>query len=505
MILESLELEQQFLFLCFKHQEQFNKLAVDINEKSFANNAHRKIFKFLKENVTHGQTSSIQTSLNILQNSTEDEIERLAFKSAMEKVCKSVAKFEDHMLIVDQLKRYETTRKFLKSIRQTTDDITQNTTLEAGITKLEKDLQSCRQRLLKISDLAHMKLKEDIDKRIEHVKQVKTNPGMMGLVQTGFKNFDKFLPAIPQGCLYLYMARPSVGKSMFLMGTALHNFKTLGNKVVYITIEMSAREVLFRMDSHISTFVHKDIVMGNVADNSESIQIWKEKVTKFGKDGNDIDVFWIPENCSPKKIEALLLSLNYKPDLIVVDYAGDMDCDDNRLSKYDPKAQALVYDGLKNIAQKFECVLFSAQQIKRGTGKKQKTTEDGYGSDKGAQRADGLISLEITEEDSLYEDNEVTDGFRIRGRISIYYTKNRQGELLKTYVKPLFHKMAWWEPPFEEELWARGGKEEVQKKDTNKYKKASEVGNMGDPIPVEDIPIEEEKEATNNILDNLLE
>jgi replicative DNA helicase len=498
---ESFDLEYSLLFLIFKHPENFAKYTSEIDVDCFANIHTKKYFKcIIEENIKNKTTISIQAAQRLLESNAETDDDKICIKSCFDKIVNTKAKDEDYQTFVDRLKELSGTRAFLKSIRRTTDDIINSNSLQTGITNLEENLQNIKRKISKVSDLGFMKLKGDVDKRIEYANKVRNNPIEAGLVGTGFKNFDKFLPMIPKGSFYLYLARPNIGKSMFLMGTALYNYEVLGVDVVYFTIEMSAREVAYRMDSNITGFNQNDIVMGKL-ETKEDQDLWKTKVVNFGKGKakNDLDIYWIPGECTCSQISNIIASLPYKPGLVVVDYAGDMDVEDKKLSKYDPKAQALIYDGLKKIAQKLETVVFSAQQIKRGEGKKRVDTESGYGSDKSSQRADVMISIEVTKEDEMFQ-KEINSQI-IEGRMTIQYVKNRNGFRLKTHIVPMFYKMNWLEDEFDSMVYADSA---------IKYSEKKKKSPLADPTlenkkeVSEDIVLDEQKEKTDLILDALV-
>jgi hypothetical protein len=180
-------------------------------------------------------------------------------------------------------------------------------------------------------------------------------------------------------------------------------------------------------------------------------------------------IYWVPENCTPAKIDHIISSNPFKPDLVVVDYAGDMKAGLKGVPEYDPKSHAEIYSRLKELAGKHRCVMFTAQQTKRGV-KKNITTEDGSWSDVASNKADIMIAIEKTKEDELHE--EEVEGDRVTGRLTISIIKGRNVPKLMTHIVPQFHKMRWLEKEMAEKKYA--GNIGYEKTDKQKVKEGTE-------------------------------
>lgn len=85
-------------------------------------------------------------------------------------------------------------------------------------------------------------------------------------VPTGYSDIDHRLFGLQQGHLYLVAARPSVGKTAFVTGAALHA-ASLGMPIAFFSLEMSAQEIAQRMICSRAQVSYTRIRVGRVRDD----------------------------------------------------------------------------------------------------------------------------------------------------------------------------------------------------------------------------------------------
>ena len=275
------------------------------------------------------------------------------------------------------------------------------------------------------------------------------------MIRTGLKNLDKWIGRQTPGQLVIYQARTGVGKSMMLMGTALANFKR-GLKVIVITIEMSDTDYLYRFDSNLTGIEHREFAQGEIVTDPDKMDLWRKKILKTGGD-NDLPVYWVPDACTPDRVEDIIKENPFKPDLVIVDYAGDMKAGLPGVPDFDARSHAHIYSRLKEIAGKYNCVVYTAQQSKRGT-KGKASTETGAWSDEASAKADLMMAVEVTREDEDYM-TKGENGSLIVGRMTVSIIKGRNVPRCKTFIIPRFSRMSWLEKVEEEMLGCGIGKE----------------------------------------------
>jgi len=457
---EELNIEYGILYLLLKYgNEAVTKLKeLNVYGEYFGNLFHRKFYDLAVDTYSANPKMTYKGYISYYRSlpSTTDK-DKIALKSLIKEINDNKIGLSDLTLHCKQLKRYYVSRKYLKDVSR----LLERNTVDIEDVLADVSSNITDYRLILDDDNSHnvMNLKSDFHKRLDYVKDIKNNPNKLGLIETGLQNLDKFIGKQHRGAYVIYEARTGVGKSMMLMGTAVHNFKR-GRKVIVITIEMSASDYLFRTDSHLTKFNHSDFAMGDIIDDKEKLNKWEEIVRETGEDDNDLIVYWVPENCTPAKIHSIIANNPFKPDLVIVDYVGDMSANLKGIDNLDPKAQGHCSAKLKAMAGEFNCVIYTGQQTKRGV--KKIDTESGANTDIANRKADILIGIMCTKEDEafIYEH----DGDIYYGRLSIFIAKGRNVPKCKTHIIPDFVRMSWLEKEMEDIQLTDGGVSKSNKK-----------------------------------------
>lgn len=490
---ENKEVEKSLIFAAFKYDNNLFEIMKNIiSVEDFAFPTYKQIYKVILEEYekTNAKLSFPGFYKFIVGLPETGEDDKVKIKVALEDIKISAIKEEDVVPFCQQLKEHAHNRKLIKTLSLTSENIGQMDAADA-ILYLEEKLDTLKKSINVGSNIDCMSFKEDIEKRIEYLKHLKSNPEEAGIIWTGFANFDNFSPPLKRGAFAMFQARTNMGKSMFLMSVALKNYcgvysksfhtpdmegKVKGVKTIIITIEMSASEYAFRMDSFATGYKHtEEFSLGHIIDDEHKIASWKKKVQEFGNNDSDLLIYWVPENCTPTVIDQIITNNPFKPDLVVIDYIGDMSSGLSGVTNYDWKAQAYLYTRIKQLAGKHRCVIFSAQQSIRGA--KKLSDETGAASDKASHIADMLIAIEQTESDELKSSKEDVNGVSIEGRLTLSHIKIRSGTRLRTHIVPHFYRMNWIEDHSDTPLQA-GTIKVIE----NKKKKDKKVLDDSEPI-----------------------
>ena len=454
---ENLDVEYSLLFLLFsKKKTEIYRRFIDfgITSEYFSVILHRKIVKYLMEFLHSNKQYSIK-SFGVYFADAEPE-ESVVYERFVDDVKSHSCVAEDIDMYIDILSECYATRKLYKTINECIDNKKNKSTLEC-VLDIKQWCGVAEQILDSKKKRRKMGLKSGLQDRIERARQVHDDPDNAGMVLTGLKNIDKWIGRQAPGDLCIYQARTGKGKSMMLMGTAIANYRR-GLKVMIVTIEMSDYAYLYRFDSNITGIEHREFTQGDVVTDGDKISLWKKRITKIGKEGNDLNVYWVPDNCTPSTIEQLVEDNEYKPDLLIVDYAGDMSSGLPNVPNLSATAQGEVYQGLKTIAGKYECVVYTAQQSVRGTKAGRTSTESGAWTDRASHLASFMFALEVTKEDEDFM-SEV-DGNVVIGRMTLSVIKSRNAPCCKTHIIPRFSRMSWLEKE-EEDMIPCGTAKEI--------------------------------------------
>jgi len=186
------------------------------------------------------------------------------------------------------------------------------TTVEAAITDT-----------VKTTDLV-----EDFEEREKDVLDRRENPQESNAIPLGIEPIDRVLNGgLLGGELMVFAAIPGGGKSVSLMDVAISSAEQ-GRKVHFFTIEMGLVQTAFRGYSRMSGVSTKHFRNAeNITD--QDLEMWRASVKKLRQvAGAGVKITSIPEHASVRFMRAELARLErkegWKPDLILVDYAGIM-------------------------------------------------------------------------------------------------------------------------------------------------------------------------------------
>ena len=163
--------------------------------------------------------------------------------------------------------------------------------------------------------------------------------------------------------LTLFMAPTGVGKSLFLCNFAAE-FLRQGKNVLYLTMEMSEKQVSQRIDLNLLDMETDELLNSNVGTLMNRL-----KRFKIGPIGRLV----VKEFASGQAhsghfrhtIEELKLKKNFKPDVIIIDYLNI--CASSRV-KQDQGGYTFygtIAQELRGLGQEFGCRVFSATQTNR--------------------------------------------------------------------------------------------------------------------------------------------
>lgn len=456
---ENLDIEYSLFFTIFAKNGLMSLrrlLDKGTEPEHFGSLFHRQVFEHIVKNFrSSGDVMSLKMFVkHFLGRPDSQPDDEIKIKTFVNKVKVAKIRLDDIEHARKMLIECYATRKVLSAMGDVLEEL-EHKSLENILPKLQNIYKDTLSLLEEESQVRVMGLKDGLQERITRAEEVYKNPDDAGMVCTGLKNLDKFIGRQSPGQLVVYQARTGVGKSMMLMGTAIANFRK-GLKVMVITIEMSEYDYLYRFDSNLTGIEHRQFSSGEITKDKDMVDIWKQRIQRLGKPDSDLMVYWVPSQCTPDKVENLIASNPFKPDVVIVDYAGDMKAGLKGVPDYDARSHAEIYSALKEFAGKFKCVLVTAQQSKRGSGGKA-STETGAWSDVASAKSDIMLAVEVTKEDEDFM-TEV-DGNVVIGRMTISIIKGRNIPKCKTNIIPRFQKMSWIEKESEEMMVCGAGKE----------------------------------------------
>jgi replicative DNA helicase len=232
---------------------------------------------------------------------------------------------------------------------------------------------------------------------------------------TGFETLDNSLTGggLSRGEIYGWIALSGVGKSLALVTAGVKNL-IAGKKVLYLSCEMSADKVAERFDAQLANVAiwellqHKDEVLKTlnyqVRDQEDKCRLL---IQQFPAGTADVNTF--------KAYLAKLKMLGFIPDLVIVDYVGEMK-DNPNLKTYESRFR-IVRD-LRGFATEEDFLCLTAFQPNRGARELQEKDapidDDNLADAFGQTRPmDGLWSINQSKKEKIAG---VARGFIVKSR-----------------------------------------------------------------------------------------
>lgn len=182
-------------------------------------------------------------------------------------------------------------------------------------------------------------------------------------IETGFKSINELTKGDNKklsggwrpGSLYSIMGLSGTGKSIFLTNFARDSW-SLNNNVLYITTEMGYTDTYnrifksyYNVDDFNDVILHKD----------KLFPACKVEVVKVH-----------PNDTTVTDLQRIIERLDWKPDIIFIDYADELKCHEKSNNEYE--GQGIVYAGLKKLAEVNHVPVITATQTNRDAEDKEK-------------------------------------------------------------------------------------------------------------------------------------
>ena len=241
--------------------------------------------------------------------------------------------------------------------------------------------------------------------------------GVIGL-STGFPSLDYYTGGLQKGKLYIVGARPSMGKSSFVMNVAEHVAQT--NNVLFISLEMSRKEYAQRMlFSRANVDVNK-INSGTITDED----IVKVSEQKMYLDSLNLYIE-TKTPCRVSDIELAIINLQATKgscDLVVVDYLQLLTPMGKNSKNREVEVAEMSRD-LKSLAIKYQVPIIVLSQLSRGLeSRENKRPMLSDLRESGAIEQDADVVTFLYRNEYYYPDDPAS-----RGAAELLIRKNRGG------------------------------------------------------------------------------
>jgi replicative DNA helicase len=349
--LHNINIEKAILSSILFDPESFDDILSEINSKDFYLSAHQKIYsamvqlahedspideEFIKNKLQNDDKFDDNSIVDILSTSPItnvkayiSELKELAFKRNLLTLATEIKK----VTIEEDLP----TNDIVDRVQSKLYNITQDTT--------SKDFQDTT---------------EVTTKTLDYIKEMKAkgNSYLIGM-DTGFNELNRMTSGFGAGDLIIIAARPSMGKTAFVLNIALKNLER-DNGVAFFSLEMPSEQLMLRMLSAKTSIPLQNLRIGNLNDDQwtrlgDAVENLRSKKFFVDDDGN--------LNIHQLKAKLRKLKTSHpEVGLVIIDYLQLM----NSASTQDRHQQlSEISRGLKMLARELALPIIALSQLNR--------------------------------------------------------------------------------------------------------------------------------------------
>ena len=418
----SLEAEQSLVGALFVDSDAASEVMTIIKPYDFYHKAYRLIYEAIIELRDTGKATDIVTVQDALKaKGAPEDICTISFLGDLARAVPTAANAGQYAQIIKE-----------KSLLRAIIDINEKIADEcyAGKKTTDEILEDTEKKIFSLIQKSGPKdgifLKDALTKSIEKISETYANKGSISGIPTGYDDIDSCLLGLQPSDLVLIAARPSMGKTAFVLNIAEYVTMKKGITTAFFSLEMSDMQLANRLLSIESGVDSDKMRKGNLNTND-----WERIVdsTDVLADANliidvspEISVSEIRSRCRKYKAENNL-------GLVIIDYLQLIAPD-----KTVPSKQQEVSDisrGLKALAREMDVPVVALSQLSRAPELRQEHRP--MLSD---LRESGAIEQDADVVMFIYRDEKYNPDTEEKGVAEINIAKHRNGPL-KTV------KLAW--------------------------------------------------------------
>ncbi len=361
----NLEAEQSVLGCILIDQTVQMDIASELHESDFLVESHKKIITAIKDIAATNKPVDLVTLADLMQkNGTLEESGGIAYLTELTRTVPSSANYRQYLDIV---LRDGVLRRLINSSNAIIEDAMTSIDSQKSLTQAEKlifDISESNERkgLEKIGGYFQPVL--DRFEKLEKDKNFFTG------LKTGFTRLDFLTNGLHKGNLVIIAARPSVGKTTFVMNIVENLAMKQNAAVAVFALEMTREELAQRMLCSVANVRMDDALKGKLTEKDpESLKrLWEaQKLLNNAKIYVDESSMVTPTDILSK---CRRMKMRYGLDMIVVDHIQLM----NSAKKGVESRQQEVTDisrNLKMIAKELDVPVLALSQLSRqSTGRK---------------------------------------------------------------------------------------------------------------------------------------
>lgn len=296
-------------------------------------------------------------------------------------------------------------------------------TCYSGSEPLEAVLEMTEKRIFELVQRGNTKdytpIKEVVLNALDKIEKASKNSGTVTGIPSGFIDLDYKLSGLQPSDLILIAARPSMGKTAFVLNIAQHMAFRQNKHVAIFSLEMSKEQLvnrLFSLEAHVDAQL---IRTGNLKDTD-----WEKLIEGAGTigrsnlmidDTSGISITELRSKCRKMKLEHGL-------DAIIIDYLQLMSGSSSRSNESRQQEISDISRALKGVARELNVPVLALSQLSRAV--EQRTDKRPMLSD---LRESGAIEQDADVVMFIYRDEYYNADSNDKNIAEIIIAKQRNG------------------------------------------------------------------------------
>ena len=433
---QNIEAEQSVLGAILIEQSAIAKISDILQPEDFYREAHKLVYRSAMTLFERGEAIDFITVIDMLRR--EEALERaggISYITSLANGVPTAANIVFHAKIVQE-------KSLLRRLIHAATDIAAMGYAETE--EVERVLDHAEQKILEVAtrkigqDFAP--IKEIIFSTLDKIDEMhKAKGGITGL-STGFTNLDKLTGGFQRSDLILIAARPSMGKTAFVLNVAQHMATRDKKSVAIFSLEMPREQLAMRMMCAEGLIDSQHFRTGAMSNDE-----WKNLVD--AADRLSASPMFIDDTAGVNAVElrnkASRISKEHGWDCIIIDYLQLMD--GGAHSRIDNRQQQIsdISRSLKALARALKVPVIALSQLSRGP--ESRTSRKPMLSD---LRESGSLEQDADMVAFLYREDYYNPETEKKNLTELIIAKNRNGptETVELYFHKNFTRFTDYSP-----------------------------------------------------------
>ena len=433
---QNIEAEQSVLGAILIEQSAIAKISDILQPEDFYREAHKLVYRSAMILYERGEAIDFITVIDMLRR--EESLERaggISYITSLANGVPTAANIVFHAKIVQE-------KSLLRRLIHAATDIAAMGYAETE--EVERVLDHAEQKILEVAtrkigqDFAP--IKEIIFSTLDKIDEMhKAKGGITGL-STGFTNLDKLTGGFQRSDLILIAARPSMGKTAFVLNVAQHMATRDKKSVAIFSLEMPREQLAMRMMCAEGLIDSQHFRTGAMSNDE-----WKNLVD--AADRLSASPMFIDDTAGVNAVElrnkARRISKEHGLDCIIIDYLQLMD--GGAHSRIDNRQQQIsdISRSLKALARELKVPVIALSQLSRGP--ESRTSRKPMLSD---LRESGSLEQDADMVAFLYREDYYNPETEKKNLTELIIAKNRNGptETVELYFHKNFTRFTDYSP-----------------------------------------------------------